>query len=229
MNPGPTGRYSITPEKQDTPMSEKKEALLIIDVQNDFCPGGTLAVPGGDRIIPYIDTVMPVFETIIATQDWHPPNHGSFASTHPGKKPFETGIVSGIEQTLWPDHCIAGTEGAELHPALRTEPVGLILRKGMNAHVDSYSAFTENDRSTRTGLHGYLSALGINNVCLCGLATDFCVFYSAMDSVRLGFHTVVIIDACAGIDFPAGNITRCIDEMKSHGIVISSTKEILHD
>jgi len=217
----------ITSEHQDKNMSEKK-ALVIIDVQNDFCPGGSLAVPEGDRVVPYINTIMPVFDTVIATQDWHPASHGSFASTHPGKKPFETGAVSGIEQTLWPDHCVAGTAGAELHPALRTEPVGLILRKGMNVHVDSYSAFTENDRTTRTGLHGYLSALGIKTVCLCGLATDFCVYYTAMDSVNLGFRTVVVLDACSGIDLPAGNVKRCIEDMKSHGISISSTQEILH-
>lgn len=202
--------------------------IIVVDVQNDFCPGGSLAVPGGDLVIPAINRLTPLFPRAIATQDWHPPGHGSFASSHAGKKPFDTVILSGIEQTLWPDHCIAGTKGSAFHPALDSSHFALVLRKGMNPAVDSYSAFTENDRSTRTGLGGYLSSLGIRSVFLCGLATDFCVFYSAMDAAGSGFRTTVILDACAGIDVPEGSIERCVGQMKNRGIIITSTGEFFN-
>lgn len=174
--------------------------LLAIDVQNDFCPGGALAVPGGDEVIPAIHRIAPLFEHVVLTQDWHSPHHLSFASAHPGKNPFETIPVSYGEQTLWPDHCIQGTPGAEFHPDLHLPQAELILRKGFRPQVDSYSAFFENDRVTATGLAGYLRERGLTRVFICGLAYDFCVGYSALDARRLGFEAVVIRDACRAID-----------------------------
>lgn len=201
-------------------MASNPKILIIIDVQNDFCPGGALAVNEGDAVIPVINSVSGRFDRVVATQDWHPKNQISFASNHPGKKPFEQiRIESGI-QTLWPDHCIQGTPGAHFHPSLNTTPFDLIVRKGTGPDVDSYSAFLENDRKTKTGLDGYLASLAPEEVFLCGLATDYCVYYSAMDSVKFGFRTAVIIDACRGIDMPAGTVDKSVADMRSAGIRI---------
>jgi nicotinamidase/pyrazinamidase len=175
-------------------------ALLVIDVQNDFCPGGRLAVAGGDSVIEPILAIAPKFEHIILTQDWHPAGHTSFASSHAGKKPYDQIALSYGAQTLWPDHCVQGSKGAEFHPALKLPQAELILRKGFRPQIDSYSAFFENDRVTSTGLAGYLRERGLNRVFLAGLAYDFCVGYSALDARGLGFEAIVIRDACRAID-----------------------------
>lgn len=194
--------------------------LIIIDVQNDFCPGGALAVESGDEVVPIINSIQHKFDRVIATQDWHPQNQISFASNHSGKKPFDEIELNGYRQTLWPDHCVQGTKGADFHPLLNLLKIDLILRKGTSAHVDSYSAFLENDKKTKTGIDGYLTSIAADEVYICGLATDFCVFYSAMDARTFGFNTCVVIDACRGIDLPKGNVARVLDEMRSRGIRI---------
>jgi nicotinamidase/pyrazinamidase len=201
-------------------------ALIVIDVQNDFCPGGALAVPGGDRIIPTINRLSGKFKKVIATQDWHPENHVSFAVNHPGKKEYDVIRYKGIEQVLWPKHCVPGTKGAEFHPELNSEKIDLIVRKGNNPDIDSYSAFRENDKKTITGLEGYLRKLGMNKIYFCGLALDYCVFYSAMDAEELGFETYVIIDGTKGIDSPKGNIEKTLNEMKDKGIKIVESKDL---
>jgi nicotinamidase/pyrazinamidase len=177
-----------------------RDVLLVVDVQNDFCPGGALAVPGGDAILPAVNRLAGIFPHVILTQDWHPPGHGSFASAHPGKQPFETIEVDYGPQTLWPDHCVQGTLGAAFHTDLETASAELIIRKGFRPGIDSYSAFYENDRTTATGLAGYLRDRGLARVFLVGLATDFCVGFSALDAAREGFEAVVIEDACRAID-----------------------------
>jgi nicotinamidase/pyrazinamidase len=176
------------------------DVLIVVDVQNDFCPGGALAVPRGDEVVPIINRLAARFRNVVLTQDWHPPGHFSFASTHPGKKPFETIAAAYGPQVLWPDHCVRDTPGAEFHGALHIPHAALVLRKGMVTAVDSYSAFYENDRSTLTGLSGYLRARGLSRVFLAGLAFDFCVRYSAEDAQREGFTVFVVEDACRSID-----------------------------
>jgi nicotinamidase/pyrazinamidase len=175
-------------------------ALVVVDVQNDFCPGGALAVPGGDEVVPPINRLIEKFDAVVLTQDWHPAGHASFASSHPGKAPFESVEFSYGRQTLWPEHCVQGTAGAAFHPDLVWDKAQLIVRKGFRAPIDSYSAFFENDRRTTTGLAGYLRERGIEEIVLAGLATDFCVAYSALDAVRLGFSTSVVMDASRAID-----------------------------
>ena len=177
-----------------------QDVLLVIDLQNDFCPGGALAVADGDAVLNPIHRLAPKFDHIVLTQDWHSPGHSSFASAHAGKKPFEQIKMEYGMQTLWPDHCIQGSKGAEFHPALRLPQAELILRKGFRPHIDSYSAFFENDRSTATGLAGYLRERNLIRVFLVGLAYDFCVGYSALDARRLGFEAIVLRDACRAID-----------------------------
>ena len=175
-------------------------ALVIVDVQNDFCAGGSLQVADGDAVVPVINRIAPQFPTLILTQDWHPPNHLSFASSHEGKAPFETITVAYGEQVLWPDHCVQGTHGAAFHQELNTDGADLVLRKGYRPSIDSYSAFYENDHRTPTGLTGYLRSRDISRLFFVGLATDFCVGYSAIDGAREGFEATVIEDACRGAD-----------------------------
>lgn len=181
-------------------MRPADEALIVIDVQNDFCPGGALAVAGGDEIIPRINALMEEFQTVVLTQDWHPANHASFAANHPGAAPFSLTEMPYGPQVLWPVHCVQGTEGAAFHPGLRTDPAQLVIRKGFRPGIDSYSAFFENDRSTATGLDGYLRSRGISRLVLVGLATDYCVAYSAADAARLGFAATILEGACRAID-----------------------------
>ena len=192
-------------------------ALIVIDVQVDFCPGGALAVEGGDRIVPGINARMADFGTVVLTQDWHPARHSSFASTHPGKTPFDTAEMAYGTQVLWPDHCIQGSPGAAFHPGLATDPAALILRKGMNPGIDSYSAFFENDRTTPTGLDGWLRTRGIDSLTLVGLATDFCVAYSALDAARLGFAVTVDQDLCRAIDL-GGSLAAQQAAMRAAGV-----------
>jgi nicotinamidase/pyrazinamidase len=178
----------------------ESDVLLVVDVQNDFCPGGRLAVPGGHEVVPGINRAARRFKHVVLTQDWHPSGHQSFASSHPGKQPFESIEVAYGPQILWPDHCVQGTPGAQFHDDLRIPHAALVLRKGFRPTIDSYSAFYENDRKTPTGLAGYLRERGMTRVFLAGLALDFCVRYSAEDARREGFAVVVIDEACRGID-----------------------------
>jgi nicotinamidase/pyrazinamidase len=183
-----------------------EDILLVIDVQNDFCPGGRLAVTDGDAVVPAINRLSPRFDHVAMTQDWHPPGHSSFASSHQGSVPFDTISLSYGQQTLWPDHCVQGTPGAALHSELLTDRAELILRKGFRSEIDSYSAFYENDRVTPTGLAGHLRERGLRRVFLVGLATDYCVHFSAVDARRLGFDAVVIESGCRAIDL-AGSLS----------------------
>ncbi len=176
------------------------DVLIVVDVQNDFCPRGALAVPRGDEVVPIINRLAAQFRNVVLTQDWHPRGHLSFASTHPGKKPYETITASYGAQVLWPDHCVQETPGAEFHKLLRIPHAALVIRKGIDRAVDSYSAFYQNDRKTPTGLTGYLHERGFGRVYLAGLAFDFCVRYSAEDARREGFGVFVVEDACRGID-----------------------------
>jgi len=193
-------------------------ALIVIDVQNDFCPGGALAVPGGDEVVPLINAMMPRFDAVILTQDWHPAGHRSFASTHAAAAPFDMVEMPYGPQVLWPDHCVQGSFGAAFHADLRVD-ADLILRKGFRPQIDSYSAFFENDRSTPTGLEGYLRTRGIDAVTLVGLATDFCVAFSALDAARLGFATTVIQEACRAIDLD-GSLAQARKDMLAAGIAL---------
>lgn len=197
----------------------KNDVLLVIDVQNDFCPGGALAVPDGDSVVPDINRMAGDFRHCVLTQDWHLAGHSSFASSHPGKMPFSTVTMPYGEQTLWPDHCIQGTEGAEFHPGLVLPRAEMIIRKGYTPEIDSYSAFFENDRKTPTGLAGYLSERGLTRVFCVGLATDFCVRFSAEDARKLGLETVVVLGACRGIDL-GGSVAAGIEAMKAAGATL---------
>ena len=191
-------------------------ALIVIDVQNDFCPGGALAVPEGDVIVPAINAMMDRFDAVILTQDWHPTGHSSFASSHDGKAPFETVQMPYGVQVLWPDHCVQGSTGADFHSDLRTD-ADLIIRKGFRSAVDSYSAFFENDQTTPTGLEGYLRTRGITKLTMVGLATDFCVNFSALDAARLGFDVSVDLSACRAIDMD-GSLQAALDAMRNAGV-----------
>jgi nicotinamidase/pyrazinamidase len=193
------------------------DLLLVIDVQNDFCPGGALAVAGGDAVVPVINRLAQRFAHVALTQDWHPAGHSSFATSHPGAAPFQTITVDYGPQTLWPDHCVQGTAGAALHPQLSTERAELIIRKGFRREIDSYSAFYENDRHTPTGLAGYLRERGLKRIFLAGLATDYCVHYSAVDARRLGFEAIVIEAGCRAIDL-AGSLAAAWTSMGEAGV-----------
>ncbi|MEH6834223.1 MULTISPECIES: bifunctional nicotinamidase/pyrazinamidase [Falsihalocynthiibacter] len=198
-------------------MRPANEALLVIDAQNDFCPKGALAVTDGDTIVPLINDMLGQYQARVFTQDWHPAGHASFASSHADKAPFEMVEMPYGPQTLWPDHCIQGSNGAAFHPDLRTDAADVIIRKGMNPSLDSYSAFFENDHVTPTGLAGYLSARGITLVRLVGLATDYCVFYSALDAAGLGLDVEVDRAACRAIDLD-GSLKAAEAQMVSKGI-----------
>ncbi|WP_372614081.1 bifunctional nicotinamidase/pyrazinamidase [Aquicoccus sp.] len=195
-------------------------ALIVIDMQNDFCPGGALAVEGGDEIVPGINALMREFDTVALTQDWHPAGHSSFASSHPGKAPFETVEMPYGPQVLWPDHCIQGSPGAAFHRGLDTVPAALVQRKGMHPELDSYSAFFENDHSTPTGLEGWLRDRGAGRLTLVGLATDFCVAWSARDAARLGFDVTVRRDLCRAIDLD-GSLAAAEAEMTRAGVTLA--------
>ncbi|WP_111733209.1 bifunctional nicotinamidase/pyrazinamidase [Roseovarius amoyensis] len=195
-------------------------ALIVIDMQNDFCPGGALAVAGGDEIVTGINALMGDFDAVILTQDWHPAGHSSFASSHPGKAPFETVEMAYGTQVLWPDHCVQGSAGAAFHDALDATRADLILRKGMNPAIDSYSAFFENDHETPTGLHGYLQTRGIDRLTMVGLATDFCVNFSAVDAARLGYAVTVNEALCRAIDLD-GSLAAARKGMADAGVTVA--------
>jgi nicotinamidase/pyrazinamidase len=198
---------------------DDRDVLLIIDLQKDFCPGGALAVPHGDEIVPAVNRLAGEFGHVILTQDWHPPGHASFASSHPGKRPFEAIDLPYGQQILWPDHCVQGTQGAQFHTSLDVPRAELVLRKGFRSAIDSYSAFRENDRRTPTGLAGYLKERGFERLTLCGLATDFCVFFSAIDGREAGFKVELATSACRGIDID-GSLARAMRTMSEAGVVL---------
>ena len=203
-----------------------KNCLIITDIQNDFCPGGALAVAGGNEIIPIVNSLAQKFDKVVATQDWHPPGHVSFAATH-NKKPYDIISLGDGQQVLWPVHCVQGSPGADFHEDLDLRPVDLIIRKGNDLNIDSYSTFMENDKKTLTGLHSYLQGFAIQDLYFCGLATDYCVYYSALDARNMGFNVSVILDACRGLDVPAGNIAATVQAMKERGIRIMNHNEAL--
>lgn len=202
------------------------DMLVVVDVQNDFCPGGALAVPDGAAVIPAINHLLGRYAHGSLTQDWHPAGHGSFASSHPGRQPFATVDMPHGAQVLWPDHCVQGTWGAEFHPGLDTTRAELVIRKGFRSTMDSYSAFCENDHRTPTGLAGYLRERGFERVVLAGLATDFCVRFSAIDAVREGFAVVVIEDACRAIDLD-GSLDAARRAMMEAGVRLARVAEII--
>jgi nicotinamidase/pyrazinamidase len=204
----------------------KDSALIVIDVQNDFCPGGALAVEGGDKIIPTINKLMPLFPLVVATKDWHPQGHVSFASQH-DKEPGTVIEVHGDKTVLWPDHCVQGTDGAEFRTSLDVTGINLVLHKGTKKGLDSYSAFFENDHQTPTGLEHYLKGLGISKIFVVGLAEDVCVYFTATDGRKVGFDVSVVSDATRGVDLPEGNLEKARTDMQQKGVHYLLSEEIL--
>ncbi|MHC3822645.1 MULTISPECIES: bifunctional nicotinamidase/pyrazinamidase [Pseudomonas] len=203
-----------------------RTALLVIDVQNDFIPGGQLAVPEGDQIVPLINRLGGLFKQVVIAQDWHPSGHASFASSHPGHQPYEVIQLPYGEQVLWPEHCVQGTAGAEFHPELNLPHAQLIIRKGCNPDIDSYSAFLEADRRTTTGLAGYLKERGIDTVYMVGLALDFCVMFSALDARAAGFNAFVVLDACRAIDRD-GSLAAAMERMQTAGVGLIQSNQLI--
>jgi len=201
-------------------------ALIIVDLQNDFLPGGALPVPHGDEVIPVANELQSRFDLVVATKDWHPPDHGSFAANHPGKKPGDRVILDGIEQILWPVHCVQNTYGAEFAPAFDTSRIAQVFHKGVERNIDSYSTFFDNAHRRETGLADYLKKRSIKNIYLMGLALDYCVKYSALDARHLGLNTHVILDGCRGIELEHGDIDRTLDEMKRVGAVLLKSGDV---
>ena len=200
-------------------------ALLLVDIQNDFMPRGALPVPDGDAIVPVVNRLQPQFDLVVASQDWHPPGHMSFASSHPGREPFEVTQVDGLEQILWPDHCVQGSHGAEFVPELDTRRIEAIIRKGTNPRIDSYSALFDNGHRKATGLADFLRGRGIDSVCIAGLAADVCVLYTALDAVREGFETSLITDATRGVDMQAGDVESAFADMRAAGVRMRSAAD----
>ena len=197
----------------------------MIDLQNDFMPGGSLPVPDGDAVVPVVNLVMPRFDMVVASQDWHPAGHGSFASQHPGKKPGDIVGLSGLDQILWPDHCVENTEGAAFHDDVATDHIAKIFHKGTDLGLDSYSTFFDNAHRKATGMADYLREQGVTDVYLLGLATDYCVKFSALDAVECGFKVHVIEHGCRGIDLHAGDVSKALDEMRTAGVEIVTSDE----
>ncbi len=203
-----------------------KTALIIVDVQNDFIPGGALPTRNGDEVVPVINRLQREFDLVVATQDWHPKNHGSFASNHPGRKPGEVIELGSLPQVLWPDHCVQDSWGAEFHRDLHRKRVARIIRKGTDPAIDSYSGFFDNGRRKATGLEEYLRGQDVTDVYVTGLATDYCVLWTARDAQSLGFTTHVIADACRGVDLKPGDIDRAFDEMRSSNIDVLTAASV---
>ena len=202
-------------------------ALILVDIQNDFMPGGALPTRGGDEIIGVVNRLQKLFPLVVATQDWHPQNHGSFASNHPGRKPGEVIDLNGLPQVLWPDHCLQESSGAELHADLDQEPIAEVIRKGTDPAIDSYSGFFDNAHRKATGLEDVLRSKGVTEVHVVGLATDYCVKYTALDSLSLGFRTVVISDACRGVDLHEGDIEAALLEMRNAGAEVIDSERVI--
>ena len=198
-------------------MRPATDALIAIDIQNDFCPGGALAVTDGDAVVPLVNALLGDFAVRVLTQDWHPADHASFAANHDGAEPFSMIDMPYGPQVLWPTHCVQGSKGAAFHPGLSTDPADLIIRKGFRAPIDSYSAFFEKDQTTPTGLEGYLRSRGVTDLTLAGLATDYCVAFSALDAARLGFGVTVRLDACRAIDLN-GSLADALQKMRAAGV-----------
>ncbi|WP_416769012.1 bifunctional nicotinamidase/pyrazinamidase [Pseudomonas sp. RHF3.3-3] len=214
------------PNSTALPLDDPRCALIVIDVQNDFIPGGNLAVAGGDEIVPLISRLARRFRNVIIAQDWHPTGHASFASSHPGHQPFDTVQLPYGPQVLWPDHCLQGSHGAELHADLHLPHARLVIRKGCNPQIDSYSAFVEADRRTPTGLAGYLRECGIDTLYLVGLALDYCVAWSALDARAAGFTTFLVPDACRAIDLD-GSLKRAMGEMEAAGVQFVESRSLM--
>jgi nicotinamidase/pyrazinamidase len=204
-------------------------ALILVDIQNDFVPGGALAVPEGDRIIPVVNRLQPHFDLVVATQDWHPAHHGSFAANHPGRQPGEMTELDGLPQILWPVHCVQETRGADFVPGLDQQRWDRVFRKGLDPKIDSYSGFFDNGHRHATGLGDYLRAKGVTDVYLAGLATDYCVKFTALDARKLGFQTHLIEDACRGVDLRPGDVQRAVEAMRAEGVEILSANAILQN
>ncbi|HOB43226.1 MAG: bifunctional nicotinamidase/pyrazinamidase [Bacillota bacterium] len=202
------------------------EALLLVDLQNDFLPGGALGVLEGDQVIPVANRVQEYFDIVIATADWHPPGHGSFASSHPGCKAGDVIELSGMPQVLWPDHCVQHTEGAEFSPHLNTGKIDKVIYKGMDPEIDSYSGFFDNGRQKATGLETYLRDQKVDTVYVMGLATDYCVKYTALDAVSLGYRTWLIEDGCRGVGVAEGDVERALAEMKAAGVRVVKSGDL---
>ncbi|HEY4271366.1 MAG TPA: bifunctional nicotinamidase/pyrazinamidase [Candidatus Udaeobacter sp.] len=200
--------------------------LILVDLQNDFLPSGALPVPHGDEVIPVANELQRKFELVLATKDWHPRDHGSFAANHPGKKPGDRIILDGIEQILWPEHCVQNTRGAEFAASFDTSRIAHIFHKGTDPQIDSYSTFFDNAHRRHTGLAHYLKELGIRDIYLMGLALDYCVKYSALDARQLGMNTFVIVDGCRGIELQPGDIGRALDEMKRAGAILIKSNDL---
>jgi nicotinamidase/pyrazinamidase len=200
-------------------------ALIIIDVQKDFMPGGALAVPNGDRIVPVINKIVDHFDIVLATQDWHPKDHTSFASSHYAKNPFDKMLIHGIQQTLWPDHCVQGTEGADFHADLHTDKIAAIFRKGMDREIDSYSGFYDNNHQLSTGMAGYLKDKGSHDLFFCGLAADICVYYSILDSITEGFSATIIEDASCPLYPGKFDDVKC--ELAKLGVHIVNSHDLI--
>jgi nicotinamidase/pyrazinamidase len=203
-----------------------KRALIIVDLQNDFVPGGALPVTGGDQIIPVVNQLQPFFDLVVATQDWHPANHGSFAANHEKGRPFELSTLGGLPQVLWPIHCVQNTRGAEFVSALNTSMIGKIFHKGTDPAIDSYSGFFDNGHRKSTGLGDYLQGQGVTDVYIVGLATDYCVKFTALDAQQLGFKTHLIQDACRGVDIKPGDVEQALAEMQQAGVQICSSANV---
>jgi nicotinamidase/pyrazinamidase len=196
------------------------KALILVDLQNDFCPGGALPVPEGDRVIPVVNRLLGRFDLIVATQDWHPPDHGSFAANHPGRKVGEVIDLNGLPQILWPLHCVQNTRGAEFHPRLDLRRIERVFQKGTDPAIDSYSGFFDNGRRKATGLGDFLRERQVTDVFVCGLATDYCVKATALDAASLGFRSHLIEDACRGVDLKPGDVARAVNEMRAAGVTV---------
>jgi nicotinamidase/pyrazinamidase len=205
------------------------KALILVDIQNDFLPGGPLAVPGGDAVIPIANRLQRSFPMVVATQDWHPGNHGSFAVNHPDKKPFEQIDLNGLPQTLWPIHCVQGTAGAAFAATLKQDHIAKVFQKGTDPGIDSYSGFFDNGHRKATGMAEWLKAKSVTRVYVCGLATDYCVKFTALDAISLGFKTYLIEDATRGVNLEANDVSQAINAMKGAGVVIMPSADILNE
>ncbi len=199
------------------------QALILVDLQNDFCPGGALAVPEGDEVVPVANRLARRFELVVATQDWHPADHGSFASNHPGQQPFELTELAGLPQVLWPDHCVQGTAGAAFHPALELQRIQRVFRKGTDPCIDSYSGFFDNGKRKSTGLGDYLAEQGVGEVTIVGLATDYCVRATALDAIGLGLGVTLAEDGCRGVELKRGDIAHALEEMRAAGVRVTDS------
>ena len=204
------------------------KALILVDIQNDFLPGGALAVPEGDAIIPIANKLQPIFPLVVATQDWHPANHGSFAANHPGRKVFEQIDLNGLPQTLWPVHCVQNTSGAALASSLQQDGITMVFQKGTDPGIDSYSGLFDNGQRKSTGLGEWLEAQGVTEVYICGLATDYCVKFTALHAAQFGFKTYLVEDASRGVNLRVNDVAVAIDEMKRTGVTVVQSADLLN-